>query len=138
MVVKRRDFVCLTVLGSSVALLGGGCGENDIPPLDADVDLNLADYPNLADDGGRVSIPTSVTAYIAPIFVTRIAEGEYQALSGYCNHEGCSVKTNGDGYRCPCHGASFGADGSLNSGPATKGLREFPTMVNGDTLTILA
>ena len=118
--------------------MGSGCGDNEIPPLDADVELSLADYPALMEDGGRVSLPTSVTAYVVPIFVERIAEGEYRALSAYCNHEGCAVQTNGDGYRCGCHGATFAATGKLTGGPATKGLREFSTMVNGETLTILA
>jgi thiosulfate dehydrogenase [quinone] large subunit len=60
------------------------------------------------------------------------------ALSGWCNHQACDVRESPSGFRCPCHGATFAADGALTSGPATQSLIRFTTESTDMTLTILA
>ncbi len=60
-----------------------------------------------------------------PIFVSR-TEGGFAALDGRCPHEGCPVGPDAatGGFRCPCHGGSFTATGSVSGGPAPRGLAE--------------
>ncbi len=51
------------------------------------------------------------------IFVYRSREG-FRALSALCPHLGCVVTTAGRGFRCPCHGSTFDARGTVLGGPA--------------------
>jgi len=55
------------------------------------------------------------------IFVFRGREG-FKALSAICPHLGCVVTTAGRGFRCPCHGSTFDARGSVLHGPAPRPL----------------
>jgi cytochrome b6-f complex iron-sulfur subunit len=51
------------------------------------------------------------------IFVHRSREG-FRALSALCPHLGCVVAAAGRGFRCPCHGSTFDARGTVLHGPA--------------------
>ncbi len=51
------------------------------------------------------------------------------ALGLTCPHQGCTVQVQSDGgYRCPCHGAEFTAQGEVVKGPATRPLRQFTVL----------
>ncbi len=75
----------------------------------------------------RVTLPESLAAgqaYVPPgrsVALFRDAEGVY-AISLICTHLGCVVKTQPEGFECPCHGSRFHADGSVTKGPAPKPL----------------
>ncbi|MGQ9837611.1 MAG: QcrA and Rieske domain-containing protein [Cyanobacteriota bacterium] len=57
------------------------------------------------------------------------------ALDATCPHEGCDVDWQGESYLCPCHGATFAADGSRIRGPAKIGLKAYEVRVeNGEIL----
>lgn len=127
-----------TAACAACAATASGCGDTQDPSLTSDVTISLADYPALAAVGGLASIPRSVSGYGFDIFVRNEGEGVYRALSSYCSHEGCSVNPAGSGFRCPCHGATFGSDGERTGGPAPRGLIQFSTEVSGELLTILA
>jgi Rieske Fe-S protein len=107
------------------------------PDLTSDVVIALADYPALASDGGRATIPSSVSGYDYPIYLTNEG-GMFRALSGWCSHEACTVSRSGDGYRCACHGATFSSTGATTGGPAPRGLIAFDTESDGTSVTILA
>jgi cytochrome b6-f complex iron-sulfur subunit len=55
------------------------------------------------------------------IFVYRTREG-FKALSALCPHLGCVITSTGGGFRCPCHGSTFDAHGTVLGGPAPKPL----------------
>jgi Rieske Fe-S protein len=76
-----------------------------------------------------------------PVFVGRRSDGTVYALSGRCTHVGCPVlldegagedgaevgldETDGrTRLRCPCHDASFDADGRVLAGPPRRPLPE--------------
>jgi isorenieratene synthase len=62
-----------------------------------------------------------------------------EALSLTCTHQGCTVKANGDGFFCPCHGAWYGAAGSIQGGPAQRDLSRFQVLDRqGDRLQLIA
>ena len=55
------------------------------------------------------------------------------AVDPKCTHQGCDVKwaAGEKKYACPCHGASFDADGAVLNGPATKPLTAYSAKIVG-------
>ena len=58
--------------------------------------------------------------------VYRDKEGAIHALDPVCTHAGCIVNFNAAEctWDCPCHGGRFAIDGSVLTGPPTKGLEQ--------------
>lgn len=54
------------------------------------------------------------------------AAGEIHALNPVCTHAKCIVNWNGSekSWDCPCHGARYGINGEVLTGPANKGLQK--------------
>jgi nitrite reductase/ring-hydroxylating ferredoxin subunit len=75
----------------------------------------------------KVALPDALPAgeaFLPPgrsVAVFRDAEGVF-ALSRVCTHLGCIVKSEADGFHCPCHGSRFAPNGSVVKGPAPKAL----------------
>lgn len=70
----------------------------------------------------------------APLFVRSDDRGP-RALLGRCPHRGCPVERVDEGFRCPCHGARFDADGAPVSGPPREPLARLDAQpVEGGTL----
>lgn len=57
----------------------------------------------------------------AKVFVKRDPDG-LRAMSAVCTHLGCTVRQEGQGFVCPCHGSRYDADGRVVSGPAPAAL----------------
>ena len=115
----RRDFLGLASIGSALAAL-------------AFATVGMIRLPKAAvlsspSKKFRVSLPDSLApgqAYVPPgrsVAVFRDAEGVY-AISLVCTHLGCIVKSQADGFECPCHGSRFNHDGGVMKGPAPKPL----------------
>lgn len=58
----------------------------------------------------------------AGVFVMRDERG-LRALSATCTHLGCTVRKDGDGFLCPCHGSRYDGAGRVLAGPAPRSLR---------------
>jgi nitrite reductase/ring-hydroxylating ferredoxin subunit len=75
----------------------------------------------------KVTLPDGLPAgeaFLPPgrsVAIFRDAEGVF-ALSRVCTHLGCLVKSEADGFHCPCHGSRFAPNGSVVKGPAPKAL----------------
>jgi isorenieratene synthase len=71
-----------------------------------------------------------------PIFVAR-RQGRVVAFDGRCTHMGCPVLPEGEGFRCPCHGGRYDAEGAVLNGPPIHPLRRVPVTEHADgTLTL--
>ena len=72
-----------------------------------------------------------------PIIVVRDG-GELRAFLAVCTHEGCPLGWNATQrlIRCPCHGSAFSTAGQVVQGPAQNPLRELPTFVDRDSVSI--
>lgn len=69
------------------------------------------------------------------VLVSRLSQDEVVAFSAVCPHQGCTVAPDGEQLACPCHGSQFGLDGSLERGPAEKGLTPYAVeVVDGQVL----
>ena len=62
------------------------------------------------------------------------------AVSAICTHNGCTIDyvASDQTLRCPCHGAHFGADGHVISGPTNRRLRQYTTSLAANVVTINA
>jgi len=131
----RRDFLkkvgLLVGLGFSLptaAALLNSC-EDDEGPIavsKTNVELNVADYPELANIGGGIqkSFKDSNGRPLNngyDVMVIRIEQEKFLTVSTECTHQGCIValpETPGASCNCPCHGSKFSStDGSVVSKP---------------------
>jgi menaquinol-cytochrome c reductase iron-sulfur subunit len=57
------------------------------------------------------------------VYVTKDSQGRLRVLTSICPHLGCTVPWNKEKnqFACPCHGATFAADGTRVSGPSLRG-----------------
>lgn len=136
---SRRRFLNVAA-GCGAATLGAAVA---LPPLIATVAPPRPDRPTATDaawirlgDVDRFAAgaaPTRIVlrrderdAWLArervpfgAVYVERTGDADYRVLSGRCPHLGCGVTWQGEGFACPCHGATFARDGAL--GPARDG-----------------
>lgn len=115
----RRDFLGLSAMWTALAaLIFGLLGALRLP--------RAAVVP-VASRKFRVTLPESLVAgeaFVPPgrsVAVFRDEQGVF-AVSRVCTHLGCLVKTEADGFHCPCHGSIFALDGHVQKGPAPAAL----------------
>jgi Rieske Fe-S protein len=101
-----------------------------------------------SDDGGSAGgtavatsdVPVGGGTILAEdkVVVTQPSDGQFQAFSAVCTHQGCAVQSVSDGrINCPCHGSAFSiADGSVLAGPADAPLQRLSVSVEGDQVTV--
>jgi menaquinol-cytochrome c reductase iron-sulfur subunit len=72
------------------------------------------------------------------VYVTKDGEGQLRVLTSICPHLGCTVPWNKakNQFVCPCHGASFAADGSRVSGPSLRGMDTLATSIQDGQLLV--
>jgi Rieske Fe-S protein len=101
------------------------CPPADVTDGQGWVPLALADYPALAAVGGSALVAIAGES----LLIVHYEEGCFSALSSVCTHEGCTIEYQG-GSRvvCPCHGAAFLMDGSVQAGPTSIPLETFSTV----------
>ena len=153
---KRREFinwVGLGVLASSLPVAIAACqsptdggstassaSSNDEPELDksprADGFAAVGTVKEL-DETGSISdkkfIRDAVIVVRDPADPTGVI-----AVTSMCTHQGCTVDWDTDSALlvCPCHQSKFKADGTVDSGPATKPLTKFEAKVDGDLVLV--
>lgn len=66
-----------------------------------------------------------------PLLVAR-RQGRVVAFDARCTHMGCSVVPEDEGFRCPCHGGRFDAEGAVLEGPPPSALRRVEVTENPD------
>jgi nitrite reductase/ring-hydroxylating ferredoxin subunit len=95
------------------------------------VDLTLAKYAVLKNVDGSVPILITGSKPTTWIILTRTSATTFQAVNRACTHQGNFV----DIYNidvpqrivCPAHGSEFLVDGTVQLGPATRNLPNYPT-----------
>lgn len=124
---SRRDFLKLATTGLlSAAGLIGLAGL--IRYLDYDSDPVSQ---TIIDAGPASQYPAGSKTVLPNIPALLIStQSGFTALSLVCTHLGCTVEQSPDGFRCPCHGSRYHADGTVERGPATKSLRQLKVEVN--------
>ena len=62
--------------------------------------------------------------------------GQVHAISTVCTHLGCIVAPTADGFKCPCHGSEFHADGTVKKGPAPRPLDWLAVTASGGAVVV--
>ncbi|MFQ5472966.1 MAG: ubiquinol-cytochrome c reductase iron-sulfur subunit [Dehalococcoidia bacterium] len=119
--VPRRDFLGLAAVGTFlVTILVAFLGIVRLPKPAV-----LPESASRFKIGFPEDLPLNSHHFIGKrnVWIFRDARGFY-ALSAICTHLGCilSEKALHTGYKCPCHGSEFDAEGRVQSGPAPRGM----------------
>lgn len=116
----RRDFLSLAGLtAAGIAVLSSIVGMARLPK------------PRVLPEAGsrfRIGRPEEFPAGSTRVLVERnvrvVATSRgVAAMSLVCTHLGCIVGESTEGFKCPCHGSRFDADGNVLGGPAPRPLR---------------
>jgi menaquinol-cytochrome c reductase iron-sulfur subunit len=72
------------------------------------------------------------------VYVTKDSQGQLRVLSSICPHLGCTIPWNKEKsqFACPCHGATFAADGTRVSGPSLRGMDTLETSAQDGQLQV--
>ena len=83
-------------------------------------------------------IPVGGGVVVGNFVVTQPTEGDFRAFNRTCPHQGNPVGSVIDGLIvCPFHGSEFDfVDGSVVTGPATRGLTVRTAVVTGDVVFV--
>lgn len=103
-------------VGALLRLVGGGTSRAAEPPV------RLGQAQDLPLGGVRVRGRVALVRDQGGLF----------ALELVCPHLGCRPEWREGRFLCPCHGSRFARDGSLQAGPATRGLRHLRLQRAGD------
>lgn len=72
----------------------------------------------------------------SPAYLLHPSADSFVAFSAICTHQGCPVSFVGPGFSCPCHGATYDAQGQVTGGPAPAPLTKIPVkVVDGKVVT---
>ena len=71
-----------------------------------------------------------------PLYVYRLDDGNFSAVSTRCMHRGCQVEPGGDHLVCPCHGSEYSNTGEILKGPTQLPLRRLMVTVEDDRVAI--
>ena len=115
---NRRQVLQLVAASAAAQIVDRAFGQSTAPTQDirtaTEVDVGSVD--NYADDG-------SYDQHRAAGVVLTRHNDQLRAFSARCPHKGCKVRAVDDGgFRCPCHGSRFNANGQVQNGPATSDL----------------
>ena len=130
--INRRDFLVRTLRGAALLALGGCTVPPRAfrPPLPVGdvVRVPLKRYPELNEAGGIVKVALSGQG---AVYLRREDDGGFSGISAVCTHQGCTVSPRRGGFKCPCHGSTFGARGRVTGGPAKLPLRLYRAKQKG-------
>ena len=127
---SRRTVTTLAAAGVSLPVLAA-CGDDGSKQADASGDGVLGSPSDIEVGGGTIFGDEGVV-------VTQPTEGEFRGFDATCTHQGCQVSDVTDGtIHCKCHNSRFSIeDGSPQSGPATRPLKEVSITVSGNKIEL--
>jgi menaquinol-cytochrome c reductase iron-sulfur subunit len=72
------------------------------------------------------------------VYVTKDSQGQLRVLTSICPHLGCTIPWSKEKkeFACPCHGATFAADGTRLGGPSLRGMDTLETSTEDGKLLV--
>jgi len=71
-----------------------------------------------------------------PAVLLHPSASSFVAFDATCTHQGCPVSFVGNGFQCPCHGATYDENGQVTGGPAPAPLTKLPVSVVDGSVTL--
>lgn len=136
----RRNLLNLLWISLGLALVGQfGWFFNKL--LQSRKKLTALQAEEMIISGGATSsmVPGSVKAMQeAMLYLCRLEDGSFLALSKTCTHMGCALVWNTKQKRfvCPCHGSTFLQNGLVQTAPATRPMDYYPVFIENDEVFI--
>ncbi len=144
---KRREFieitgkaVCACSLGTTSLLINSCSEQNPVSPntegTELTLDLNDESLQILNVEGG--SVITSGNE-LDSMGLLLLREGDsIKAFANRCTHASYDLRPFDDSGLSTCigHGAQFNTNGEAVTGPATRSLKSFETLLNENELTV--
>lgn len=134
--VDRREFVttCVCLIAGGLVSACASLAARPVPITDGRIRLALAEHPELTRrDGALKILPHGATD---PLYVLRLDDGQFAAISPICTHQGCTVDIQGPRLVCPCHGSTYDREGRVLRGPAARSLARMSAAVSDGVLVI--
>ncbi len=108
------------------------------------IEVDLEDLQNETPGFQRVVLEYEtkdgwlVTNAKALVYVKRLKDGEFIAISAVCSHLACIVSWDEDLkiFKCPCHNGRYDADGKVISGPPPAPLKRHKTKIEDGILLL--
>ena len=126
---RDRRLICKASLALGVASVLPACGGSST--MAATCSANSLGVGNAADIpvDTAVNVLTGAAKVGMSIFICHDADGFYAVDAG-CTHLGCDVALKSatdlkQGFACPCHGATYDANGLLPTSPAPAPLTHY-------------
>ncbi|WP_028852231.1 Rieske (2Fe-2S) protein [Thermocrispum municipale] len=115
----------LAVTGAALVACGDDGGSGGGSAGEAPEKGSVIGKASEVEVGGATIFKEAETVVVQP------KEGEFQAFSAICTHQGCVLDSVSDGtINCKCHGSKFKLDGSVANGPAREPLPKRTVTVN--------
>ena len=89
-----------------------------------------------ADFGSGRFVLVDAPGLALPLYLYRLENGGFSAVSTRCMHRGCQVEPAAGHLVCPCHGSEYTNSGEVLKGPTQRPLRRLPVVVEGEHLVI--
>lgn len=117
--IARREFL---VICGALPLLATGCaGARYLIPSRQGDQLVVARAELTRTGAALIEDPSSDL----PIYLRRVTDTEFIAVSTKCGHRGCQVEPAAASLVCPCHGSEYTFEGAILQGPTERPLSRF-------------
>jgi len=144
---KRREFIeitgkaiCACSLGTTSLLINSCSEQNLVSPntegIELTFDLNEESFQILKIEGGSIITPGNELDSMGLLL---LREGNsIKAFTNRCTHASYDLRPFDDAGISTCigHGAQFNTNGEAVTGPATRSLKSFETLLNENELTV--
>ncbi|MEA5566865.1 MULTISPECIES: ubiquinol-cytochrome c reductase iron-sulfur subunit [unclassified Anabaena] len=137
---KRRDFINWVGLGwlaSSLPVAIAACASPNTTSTTSGSDIwqTIGTVAEL-DKTGQLLLNDSPAGSV--LVVGTSTAKNLIAVNPICTHKGCTVvwQAANQKFVCPCHGAEYGVDGTVQKDPATKPLNTYAAKIEGSSVVV--
>jgi Rieske Fe-S protein len=131
---RERRLICkatlaaVTSLGAAAVLPACGNNNGTAGPTCSGASVGVGNADNLPENTA-MNFPTAAAKVGMSVFICHDKDG-YYAVDAGCTHLGCDVGLKDPtnltlGFACPCHGATYDANGENPTSPAPAGLTHY-------------
>jgi cytochrome b6-f complex iron-sulfur subunit len=155
---KRRKFIILFGAGTTLPLVIGACNNptNNTPTTTATTPTSATTVTTVPSNTTTTAMNDNFQAVcsveqlnskgmclvektpMGDVLVVKDQANNLIAVNPKCTHKGCIVewqKAN-QTFKCPCHDAQFGKDGSVMAGPAKEPLGKYMAKIEGGSVLV--